>query len=633
MKSSNLITTLLASATLLGGFRATSQDMASGQPPVSSEAASGEVPAVMLSYPAQELLKLAESGVGEDIQTAFINASTSPFSLTAGAILYMRDQGVSTDILTAMLNRDKTLAVQYPNTPPTSPVPTSEVPPPAVDQSTPQPEPEVAPTQAPQEVSYFYNDLAPYGTWINIDGYGTAWQPNAVVVDHNWRPYCNDGYWMDSSAGWYWHSQYSWGWAPFHYGRWQLHPRVGWVWFPDTTWGPGWVEWRNGSDACGWAPLPFGAECVPGVGFRFHGAFVDGAFDFGLGLNAFTFVALGDFASHDYVHRAMDRDRARMAFERTVVIHDHLINDQRIVVNRGVERARVEAAAHVTLRKFEIRDGQPGGARVGSVTPGVVFRRPLRAPEAPVNMFAQKVGEHTTSIHHESIVPRMPNLGRVSVPNGREAMPGQNNFGQPNTRPGSMQPQQQHFSQPNSSPSRGPFRQESTPHSFNNSAPQQPSNPPLARETHSDANMHKTVQPYAAPQNNAQQGSPHANVGASRQQSNVSPQAPVHPSGNAAMTFHRQPLVLPSGNSSGAAASAPVPTQHVLQSSQGAPLQTHTAPAVNTHVYEQKSAAQFVPTRPATSPAATQSRPQQSSGQNQSQGHGGNAANGTNNHP
>ena len=95
-------------------------------------------------------------------------------------------------------------------------------------------------------MSYFYNNLSPYGTWVSLEGYGWCWQPRAVVISHGWRPYCDGGHWVYTDAGWFWQSDYSWGWAPFHYGRWYQHPRCGWVWTPDRVWGPAWVTWRVG---------------------------------------------------------------------------------------------------------------------------------------------------------------------------------------------------------------------------------------------------------------------------------------------------------------------------------------------------------------------------------------------------
>ena len=85
----------------------------------------------------------------------------------------------------------------------------------------------------------FYNSLAPYGTWVNVPDYGWCWQPTVVVVNSAWQPYCNNGCWLWTDQGWYWNSYYSWGWAPFHYGRWCQYPGYGWLWCPDTRLGTG----------------------------------------------------------------------------------------------------------------------------------------------------------------------------------------------------------------------------------------------------------------------------------------------------------------------------------------------------------------------------------------------------------
>src|SRR5262249_9782957 len=104
---------------------------------------------------------------------------------------------------------------------------------------------------APSEpAAAFYSALAPYGTWLDVPGYGYSWQPSVVVIDSGWRPYCDGGYWLWSDYGWYWHSYYSWGWAPYHYGRWYCHGSYGWLWSPDHVWGPSWVCWRNSGAYC-----------------------------------------------------------------------------------------------------------------------------------------------------------------------------------------------------------------------------------------------------------------------------------------------------------------------------------------------------------------------------------------------
>jgi hypothetical protein len=102
-------------------------------------------------------------------------------------------------------------------------------------------------------ISYFYDNLAPYGEWINNPSYGWVWTPYDMSA--GWRPY-TDGCWQYTDYGWSWASNEPWGWAPYHYGRWFFDDNYGWVWVPGTEWAPAWVAWRYGNDWVGWAPLP-----------------------------------------------------------------------------------------------------------------------------------------------------------------------------------------------------------------------------------------------------------------------------------------------------------------------------------------------------------------------------------------
>jgi hypothetical protein len=111
-----------------------------------------------------------------------------------------------------------------------------------------------APPAQVEEVSYqsFYDQLSPYGNWINYPGYGYVWSPNAGP---DFQPYATNGNWIYTNAGWTWASNYNWGWAPFHYGRWFYENGYGWMWVPGSEWAPAWVSWRGGGDYYGWAPL------------------------------------------------------------------------------------------------------------------------------------------------------------------------------------------------------------------------------------------------------------------------------------------------------------------------------------------------------------------------------------------
>jgi hypothetical protein len=98
----------------------------------------------------------------------------------------------------------------------------------------------------------FYDDLSPYGQWINYPHYGNVWQPS---VSNDFKPYATNGHWVYSDMGWTWVSGYSWGWATFHYGRWFFDNEYGWLWMPGYDWAPAWVSWRSNNDFYGWAPL------------------------------------------------------------------------------------------------------------------------------------------------------------------------------------------------------------------------------------------------------------------------------------------------------------------------------------------------------------------------------------------
>jgi len=108
------------------------------------------------------------------------------------------------------------------------------------------------PTDYPDDASYVYDDLASYGTWIDVPEYGTVWCPE---VASSWHPY-TVGYWLYTDAGWFWASEDPWGSMPYHYGRWAFDDSFGWVWVPGDIWAPSWVAWRYGSGWVGWAPLP-----------------------------------------------------------------------------------------------------------------------------------------------------------------------------------------------------------------------------------------------------------------------------------------------------------------------------------------------------------------------------------------
>src|SRR5580704_16542790 len=107
-----------------------------------------------------------------------------------------------------------------------------------------------------------YDDLDDDGDWRDDPSYGHVWFPNRVAV--GWAPY-HEGHWdWISPWGWTWVDDSSWGYAPFHYGRWvTVGGRWGWVSGPvavRAVYAPALVVFIGGGPGgfggnVGWFPL------------------------------------------------------------------------------------------------------------------------------------------------------------------------------------------------------------------------------------------------------------------------------------------------------------------------------------------------------------------------------------------
>lgn len=109
----------------------------------------------------------------------------------------------------------------------------------------------------PSALSDFRSALDPYGSWVDDPTYGTVWVPSESVVGSDFAPYETSGHWTYDDD-YTWVSDYDWGWAPFHYGRWAYDAPYGWEWIPGRTYAGAWVSWRYGYGEwgyVGWAPL------------------------------------------------------------------------------------------------------------------------------------------------------------------------------------------------------------------------------------------------------------------------------------------------------------------------------------------------------------------------------------------
>ncbi len=320
-------------------------------------------PNILPATPLADVVKLAQSGVGEGVMLAFITNSTKPFTLSSEEIVYLNDIGVPDSVITTMMQHDQGLTPV-----PANPAPAVAPEPPAVAAApsyvdAPVAAP-VAETQPPiVSNNYFYNSLAPYGNWVELEGYGRCWQPTVVVANRNWQPYCDRGRWMYTDAGWYWLSDYSWGATTFHYGRWFSHPSVGWCWWPDTVWASSWVNWRYSGTYCGWAPLPPGASYQPGFGFSFYGSSVGMGFSFGLAANCYTFVPWGNFCGARPYQYRVSTYAANQVYNNSTVLNNYARGHNNTVANHGLSPDRVRQYSRAEVRTVKIRDQAAGGSR------------------------------------------------------------------------------------------------------------------------------------------------------------------------------------------------------------------------------------------------------------------------------
>ena len=334
-------------------------------------------PSIRPGRPVGEIIKLANSGVEQSVMLAYVTNSTSTFNLSAEEIIYLKDIGVPDPVVTAMMVRDQALRAESQSAlaaAPPQPAPGEEAAPPNSGDVAPQPDaagPAYPPDAAPPPAELagdgnFYDALAPYGNWVDVQGYGPCWQPTVVVGNPAWQPYYDCGRWVYSDCGWYWVSDYSWGWAPFHYGRWFHHQRLGWCWMPDRVWGPSWVSWRYTDAYCGWAPLPPGSFFTVGIGLTFGGRHVGPGDDCGLHAHDYRFVAWHHFHDHDYNHYRLPPTHRDELFRNSLVATRFTGRGEKIA-NDGLPPQKVTAATGVQVRAVTLRDS-PGALRSGTRT-------------------------------------------------------------------------------------------------------------------------------------------------------------------------------------------------------------------------------------------------------------------------
>ena len=177
------------------------------------------------------------------------------------------------------------------------------------------------PAQASVSVSitFFHEELAPYGRWVDTPAYGEVWYPTGVRA--GWAPYV-DGEWVYTDCGWTWVSYDPFS-DPFHYGTWVWIEPYGWCWEPGYVWGPAWVTWAWTDTYIGWAPLP-ATFAITGGGY-FGGAVTVPA-------SRYVFAPVTRFAGTNI-------STVRVATAQNPTILTHAQRTTRYTVSSGLVRA------------------------------------------------------------------------------------------------------------------------------------------------------------------------------------------------------------------------------------------------------------------------------------------------------
>jgi hypothetical protein len=194
----------------------------------------------------------------------------------------------------------------------------------------------------------FYDQLSPYGQWIENPDYGYVWIPTA---EPDFTPYLTNGYWVLTDDGWMWESNYDWGWAPFHYGRWDYNGSYGWFWVPDNQWGPSWVTWRRSEGYYGWAPMRPGVS----INVSFGGSNR-------VPNNRWNFVRDRDIESHDISRNYIDRKNNITIINNSTVINKTYFDKKRnSTYVAGPGRADVQKITGKTIQPVAVNEkNKPG---------------------------------------------------------------------------------------------------------------------------------------------------------------------------------------------------------------------------------------------------------------------------------
>ena len=210
----------------------------------------------------------------------------------------------------------------------------------------------------------FYDELSPYGVWIKDPQYGYVWRPD--VDQEEFRPYYTNGRWAMTEYGNTWVSNYDWGWAPFHYGRWVYNRYNQWVWLPDTIWGPAWVSWRSGGGYYGWAPL--GPSIHIGINIGRGGYRIPDM--------CWNFIPYNNIYYNSYPRYFGNRNR--IYIQNTVIINNTYVRNNRTYYT-GPRAEEVRRATNQNVTVYNVnRSSRPGATRIDNNNINIYNPHPSR---------------------------------------------------------------------------------------------------------------------------------------------------------------------------------------------------------------------------------------------------------------
>ncbi|HYV91188.1 MAG TPA: DUF6600 domain-containing protein [Chitinophagales bacterium] len=228
----------------------------------------------------------------------------------------------------------------------------------------------------------FYDQLSPYGQWVNYPNTGYVWIPNAGA---GFTPYSSGGHWVLTEFGWTWVSDYSWGWAPFHYGRWNYESQYGWIWIPGHEWGPAWVSWRKSPGYYGWVPMGYGRDNDKDD-------------------QHWVFVRDHDIDRSDISHHYIGHTKNITIIKNSTVIQNsHTDNSRNVTYNAGPDRDEVQKIKGKPIKAVAIQDNDKPGQNMSN---------------GQLKIYRPEVQKENGNQHHPSKVSDIKDVKTQSGKNG-----------------------------------------------------------------------------------------------------------------------------------------------------------------------------------------------------------------------